>query len=366
MITTRSRNAQDRTGWRTSLQDAWWGRAPVGPITAAFLLSLSWLYRLGTALHKAAGQRAAARDHAQAQRRVPIIVVGNWVVGGAGKTPSTLAVLEHLKAKGWRPGVVSRGYGRSADDCRWVDPACSKVQQVGDEPLLIARRARVPVVVGRDRQRAVRELLAREPQVDVVVSDDGLQHATLARDIELVVQDARGIGNGWLIPAGPLRDPPSRLRTIDALITRVTQSDRGPARSGLAPRELEATMTISGFKQLATGKLLSTSDFVAHCADQPVCAYAGIGAPERFFADLRTVGLRLSRSTALPDHYNFNSTTLHAPESDVVVITAKDAVKCASLSDEKIWVAQVRSTFSDAGFVTWLDDRLRQIQTALH
>ena len=297
---------------------------------------------------------------------VPVIVVGNIYIGGTGKTPVVIALLEQLRHKGWHPGVISRGYGVQAGADAITGHGVIDPSRFGDEPSLIAQESSVPVSVHPNRRRAWQALLKHYPETNVIVSDDGLQHATLARDIELVVQDARGIGNGWLIPAGPLRDPPSRLRTIDALITRVTQSDRGPARSGLAPRELEATMTISGFKQLATGKLLSTSDFVAHCADQPVCAYAGIGAPERFFADLRTVGLRLSRSTALPDHYNFNSTTLHAPESDVVVITAKDAVKCASLSDEKIWVAQVRSTFSDAGFVTWLDDRLRQIQTALH
>jgi tetraacyldisaccharide 4'-kinase len=245
--------------------------------------------------------------------------------------------------------------------CGTIDAA-----RFGDEPALIARESGVAVAVHPNRRLAWQALLKHFPQTDVIVSDDGLQHATLMRDIELVVQDARGVGNGWLLPAGPLRDPPSRLRTVDALITRLTHAERTPPSNGLAPKELEARMSISGFKQLASEQRLSPSEFLAFCANKSVYAYAGIGAPERFFVDLRTLGLQLQRTTPLPDHYTFTPTTLCAPQADIVIITSKDAVKCEALSDSKIWVAQVHSTFSDPYFADWLDARLNKIQTALH
>ncbi len=235
----------------------------------------------------------------------------------------------------------------------------------GDEPALISLEADVPVSVHPNRRLAWQALLKHYPQTDVIVSDDGLQHATLMRDVELVVQDTRGVGNGWLLPAGPLRDPPSRLRSIDALITRRTHTERATPSGGLAPKELAATMLISGFKQLTSGQLLSPDEFVARCVNQTLAAYAGIGAPERFFSDLRALGLGLELTTALPDHHLFNASTLHAPEADIVIITSKDAVKCNTLSDSKIWVAQVHLVFSDPLFDVWLDERLSHVQTAL-
>jgi tetraacyldisaccharide 4'-kinase len=297
---------------------------------------------------------------------VPVIMVGNLYIGGTGKTPVVIALVEQLRAKGWHPGVISRGYGVQAGahaltGCGTVDAA-----RFGDEPALIARESGVPVSVHPNRRLAWQALLKDYPQTDVIVSDDGLQHATLLRDIELVVQDTRGVGNGWLLPAGPLRDPPSRLRTVDALITRLTHAERAPPSNGWAQKELEARMRISGFKQLTSERRLSPSEFLAFCANKSVYAYAGIGAPERFFVDLRTLGLPLERTTALPDHHTFNPMTLSSPQANIVIITSKDAVKCEALSDDKIWVAQVHSTFSDRQFAQWLDERLKQIQTALH
>ena len=297
---------------------------------------------------------------------IPVIMVGNLYIGGTGKTPIVIALLEQLRAKGWHPGVIRRGYGVQAGadaltGCGTIDAA-----RFGDEPALIARESGVPVAVHPNRRLAWQALLKHYPQTDVIVSDDGLQHATLMRDIELVVQDTRGVGNGWLLPAGPLRDPPSRLRTVDALITRLTRTERAPPSKGLAPKELEASMSISGFKQLTSEQRLSPSEFLAFCENKSLFAYAGIGAPERFFVDLRTLGLQLQRTTPLPDHHTFTPTTLCAPQADIVIITSKDAVKCEALSDSKIWVVQVHSTFSDPYFADWLDARLNKIQTALH
>lgn len=297
---------------------------------------------------------------------VPIIVVGNIYIGGTGKTPVVIALLALLRAKGWRPGVISRGYGVQAGPDALTGCGVLDAARFGDEPALIAQEAGVPVAVHPNRRLAWQALLKEYPSTDVIVSDDGLQHAMLTRDLELVVQDTRGVGNGWLLPAGPLRDPPSRLRSIDALITRRTPAERAMPSGGLAPKELAATMHIAGFKQLTSGQQLSPDDFVTRCANQTLAAYAGIGAPERFFSDLRALGLRLTHTTALPDHHLFNATTLHAPEADIVVITSKDAVKCNALSDSKIWVAQAHLAFSDPLFDVWLHERLTRIQTALH
>lgn len=296
---------------------------------------------------------------------VPMIVVGNIYIGGTGKTPVVIALLAMLRAKGWHPGVISRGYGVQAGQAALTGCGVLDAARFGDEPALIAQEAGVPVSVHPNRRLAWQALLKHYPQTDVIVSDDGLQHATLMRDVELVVQDARGVGNGWLLPAGPLRDPPSRLRSIDALITRRTQTERATPKGGLAPKELAATMHISGFKQLTSGQLLSPDEFVARCAHQTLAAYAGIGAPERFFSDLRALGLRIERTTALPDHHLFNATTLYAPAADIVIITSKDAVKCNAVAHNKIWVAQVHLEFSDPLFDAWLDERLSRIQTAL-
>ena len=308
--------------------------------------------------------RSIAANSARAP--IPVIMVGNLYIGGTGKTPIVIALLEQLRAKGWHPGVISRGYGVQAGADALTGCGTIDASRFGDEPALIARESGAPVAVHPNRRLAWQALLKHYPQTDVIVSDDGLQHATLTRDIELVVQDTRGVGNGWLLPAGPLRDPPARLRTIDALITRLTTTESPPPSRGLAPKEFEARMSISGFRQLAGEQRLSPAEFLAFCANKTISAYAGIGAPERFFVDLRTLGLQLQRTTALPDHHTFTPTTLCAPQADIVIITSKDAVKCDALPDEKIWVAQVRSTFSDPHFAEWLDERLNQIQTALH
>lgn len=296
---------------------------------------------------------------------VPVIVVGNIYIGGTGKTPVVIALLALLRAKGWHPGVISRGYGVQAGSAALTGCGVLDAARFGDEPALIAQETGAPVSVHPNRRLAWQALLKHYPQTDVIVSDDGLQHATLMRDVELVVQDTRGVGNGWLLPAGPLRDPPSRLRSIDALITRRTQTERDVPGGGLAPKELSATMRISSFKQLTSEQQLSPDEFAARYANQTLAAYAGIGAPERFFSDLRALGLRVACTTALPDHHLFNATTLYAPDADIVIITSKDAVKCKALSDSKIWVAQVQLAFSDPLFDAWLDERLARIQTAL-
>ena len=262
---------------------------------------------------------------------VPVIVVGNVVVGGAGKTPTVLAVLSHLKASGWRPGVVSRGHGRQGVgvlEVRLDTPA----NEVGDEPLLIHRRAGVPVFVGRQRAEAARVLLAAHPGINVLVSDDGLQHLALGRDIAIAVFDDRGTGNGWLLPAGLLREPwPPAAGDPFApqlVLQQHRDSDTAPGRS---PMELPVRATaFYAFRRLADlavdaqGRQRPLRSFL----DDDVTAVAGIARPDVFFDMLREQGLNPATTLPLPDHAGVEAfDALPRSASATVLCTEKDAVK---------------------------------------
>ena len=262
------------------LAQHWWQPQPSA--MAQLLRPWSWLYRA-----LAGWQRRRQRPQALP---VPVIVVGNFIVGGAGKTPTVIALVQALSAAGWHPGVISRGYGRRDAGAREV-AARDPVVDVGDEPLLIRRRTAVPVWVGRDRVAAARALCARHPEVDVIVSDDGLQHHALPRRAEWVVFDERGAGNGLLLPAGPLREP--------------------------LPKSLPA---------------------LAHLRGRPLLAAAGLAAPEKFFAMLEQVGLTITR-LPLPDHHDYATLPWPADTAEVVT-TEKDAVKIdpAHIGATQVWV----------------------------
>lgn len=290
---------------RQALQSAWLRRGPL----ACLLWPLSLVYRALVALRR----RLYRSGRFKSERLpVPVIVVGNVVAGGAGKTPVLLALLEHLAARGLRAGVISRGYGRSSRNCLDVT-ASSQPEQVGDEPLLIQRAAAVPVVVARNRSEAGRALLAAHPAIQVIVCDDGLQHLALKRDLELCVFDGRGVGNGWLQPAGPLREP--WPRQVDFL---------------LAPREFAAANHGYGVeRELAPLVCNSAGQRVelASLLGKPLLAVAGIANPSGFFTMLRDRGLSLECTFALPDHYDFSSGPLPLDPAMSVVCTEKDAVK---------------------------------------
>lgn len=266
---------------------------------------------------------ARARNHqrqaAKLQLPVPVIVVGNITTGGAGKTPVTLALLALAQAQGLRVGVVSRGYGGRERGPRIVDVAATAAE-VGDEPLLIARRAGVPVCVGRDRVAAVRHLCGIA-ELDLVLSDDGLQHYRLPRAAEIAVVDgARGFGNGWRLPAGPLREPPQRLAGCDLIII-----NGGAAASsfGLSepPPHVHATLELSQAVRLIDGAVQPLSSLVG----QPLRAVAGIGHPQRFFDALRGAGLAIT-PLALADHAAVPAALLR-DETLPLLLTEKDAVK---------------------------------------
>ncbi len=245
---------------------------------------------------------------------MPVVIVGNVIAGGAGKTPVVMAVARHLRSRGWHVGVVSRGYGRHTDDCREV-LADSDPSDVGDEPALIHRSTGVPVVVARRRAQAARALLAAHPATDVVVCDDGLQHLALGRDVEVCVFDDRGVGNGWMLPPAPCANRGRDIATwyCTAASTRIRawpSRDAATRRGCCGPRRRARSARRPGWKA--------------------VTALAAIARPEAFFAMLRSRGVTLAQTFALPDHFDFAEAPPDIAAGHVVLCTEKDAVKlCA-------------------------------------
>jgi tetraacyldisaccharide 4'-kinase len=242
---------------------------------------------------------------------VPVVVVGNVIAGGAGKTPAVMAIVRHLQARGLRVGVVSRGHGRSTSDCREV-PDDGAPAESGDEPLLIRRSTGAPVFVAARRIEAGRALLARHPDTQLIVSDDGLQHLAMARDVEICVFDDRGVGNGWLLPAGPLREPWPRRCDL------VLHTGARPAFAGFTARRSLADHAIG-----RDGARIPLAGLAGH----RLAAVAAIANPEAFFAMLRERGLVLERCIALPDHHDFADWADSATEGRTLLCTEKDAAK---------------------------------------
>lgn len=293
----------------------------------AWLLSpLAFVYRLLEQVQR----RSAGRPQ---PLPVPVVVVGNVIVGGAGKTPTVIALVQALEAAGHRVGVVSRGWGRRSDV---VAPVLdhSTAAEVGDEPLLIHRRCRVPVWVGQRRAAAVRALCARHPSVDVVVSDDGLQHSALARQAAVVVFDDRGTGNGRLIPAGPLRVPLPEAtgRGLFVLYTGTRQSTALPG--AFATRRLTRALPLQAWRAGDSAAAVE----LARLRGRPLLAAAGLAHPEKFFAMLEAEGLEIDRQP-LPDHFDYAGHRWPAGTGDVVT-TEKDAVKldASHARGVRVWV----------------------------
>lgn len=282
---------------------------------------------------------------------VPVLVVGNVTVGGAGKTPLTLWLAQRLRDEGLRPGIVSRGYGGTVAQAGGVAAvsADSDCGQVGDEPLLLARRSGCPVWVGRNRVAAGRALLAAHPEVNLILTDDGLQHYRLARDVEVVVMDGRGAGNGWLLPAGPLREPLSRIRRTQALV--INGAKLPPEVVGLAPT-YRMSLTGRCFYRLdAPDVSRDAAEFVG----LNLHAVAGIGHPQRFFDHLADLGLQVTPH-AFADHHDYRAGDLDFGPGSVTLMTEKDAVKCPALARPDTWVLRV-----DAQLAPDLAPRLLEI-----
>ena len=317
------------------LQRAWGSRSGL----ALWLLPISWL--VGAVVQARKGLYAAGWLPTY-RAPVPVIVVGNVVAGGAGKTPVTMAVIEHLVNAGWSPGVVSRGYGRSTQGLQLAQAGNADPALVGDEPALIAERCQVPVAVAEQRSTAAAALLAQHPHVNVLVCDDGLQHLALARDIEICVWSKTGAGNGWLLPAGPLREP--WPRPVD-LVVFAGDAHAGDAHAGdaqacdaHAPGAAFASSAAPAFRMqrrlaqhaiTASGEALALTSLAnPGSAEAPALwALAGTAHPEEFFAMLRSAGLALSGTTALPDHYSFDSWKRTIDKGYRLICTEKDAIK---------------------------------------
>ncbi|WP_353153350.1 tetraacyldisaccharide 4'-kinase [Herminiimonas fonticola] len=328
---------------------------------AAWLLRpLSCLFGALSALRRLCYRLGIAKTH---RMRVPVIVVGNIFVGGTGKTPLTIWLAQTLQKAGFHPGVISRGYGASSDVPRLVT-AHALAQEVGDEPLLIAHRTQCPVMVGRDRVAVAQALLAAHPQVDVIISDDGLQHYRLARDIEIMLFDGRGSGNGWLLPAGPLREPVSRRRDFTVINGSPEETAMPPdviqmRLSGVMAEPLAASNLPS--ENLPSRALRSFSVVTTGFSPARILAAAGIGNPGRFFAQLRAADLQFDEMP-LPDHYDFVDNPFAEVNADVILITEKDAVKCrqndALRNDPRVWVVPVTAHL-DGAFAEQIVEKLR-------
>lgn len=297
-----------------------------------WLLPLSALYAY---LTRARRQRLQARA---VRLPVPVIVVGNISVGGTGKTPLAIWLVEHLREWGWQPGVISRGYGGRAPSYPWRVTARSRPSECGDEPLLIAQRTGVPVVVGPDRVAAARALIAGG-SVDVIVSDDGLQHYRLARNLEICVIDgARGLGNGHVLPAGPLREAPSRLNEVPLVVVN-GRVDFPLAHEGRIDLQLRATDA----EPLQNGAPLRLD----RLRGQRVHALAGIGHPQRFFDMLRGRGIDVI-AHPFPDHHAFVGQDIHFLDSLPVLMTEKDAIKCRAFAGPQHYAVPVRAVIEPA------------------
>ena len=301
---------------------------------ALALLPLSYLFR-----GVASGRRAYLQSRYQAKPfAVPVVVVGNIAVGGTGKTPLIIRLVHSLQAEGIRPGIVSRGYGGQPSKLPRKVSGDSSAEEFGDEPVLIAREANCPVVVDSDRVAAV-ELLLNEFDVDVVLSDDGLQHYRMHRDLEIAVLDARrGLGNGQCLPAGPLREPPGRLDDVDFIVLNGGVESGSPFLSTPASTSLiSMTLQPTFFRHLRSGQRVAAD---AWTAPPKVHAVAGIGNPERFSATLTSLGLE-PQLHSFPDHHPFTQTDLEFGDDLPVVMTSKDAVKCEAFAPDNAWVLEV-------------------------
>ena len=298
-----------------------------------------WFLRMLEHVYRIAYQQVQNRGRSGPSRYrsgVPLIVVGNITVGGSGKTPLVIRLCQIALDMNLRPGIASTGYGRQSTETIMVT-AGSDIRSCGDEPVLLAERTGVPVVVAKRRCDAIKKLNGLE--LDLIISDDGLQQAGMDRDMEFCVIDgARGFGNGHLLPAGPLREPVQRLRQVDYVITNGAWAGK-PDEVDVSVMHLEAGAVCSLDKET----VMSAEEFRQTNIGAPVHAFAGIGHPQRFFNMLETLGIK-TKPHDFPDHHMFTRRDFDStPAGSTIIMTEKDAVKCRSLELENAWYVPVNT-----------------------
>lgn len=307
------------------------------------LLTLGVLESVYKGLRWATRQNSKS-DAAKKTSQPPVLVVGNLIAGGAGKTPIVMAICQHARARGDQVGIVSRGYGRSEKAPILIDPAQNPpaASEVGDEPLFLSRETGCPVAVCADRNQAVKLLLTNFPNLKLIVSDDGLQHHKLIRQIEWVVFDRRAHGNGRMLPAGPLREPLSRLNSVDAVLcSNISPEALSKALNWPSQDNWHAVyVQLTGFRQLSSGSFLTLEQAVEHWKSLKLAAFTGIGDPNKLFDAIRSAGLHLEASHGLPDHFNYPADFCAQFDQQVLITSGKDAVKLGT-SNTKVWVAEI-------------------------
>jgi tetraacyldisaccharide 4'-kinase len=301
---------------------------------------------------------------------VPIIIVGNIRVGGTGKTPIVIAIAERLSQLGWKPGIISRGYGSSTQYHPLQVKSSSDPSVAGDEPVLIARRThdQFPIWVFPKRKESIKALLKESPDVNVIISDDGLQHRGLVRwpareggrDIEFVVRDSRGEGNRFLLPAGPLREPATRER--DATLNTNTNKQ---SKIGIEDEYFQGRRAFNLVSQLGAPYQLnnpantqSLEQIIDCYLPKNIAMVAGLGDPKRFFDDLAKLGIN-GKQFPLPDHADYTSEFFKDIQADCILITEKDAVKCTNIHDDRIWVAPLSLKLPDS-LMDWMQSILQR------
>ncbi len=321
------------------LEETWYNKHPL----AYFLLPLSWLYRFIIFVRKQIYKAGLMRVN---KFNIPIIVIGNIVAGGTGKSPLTIWLVDYLKQKGRLPGVISRGYGGKLNNSVQQVRVDSNPELVGDEPIMIARKANCPVAIGKNRSKAVEGLLEHE-NVDVIICDDGLQHHALGRDIEIAVIDGlRRHGNGFCIPAGPLREPVSRLKNVDMVVANA-RAQRG---------EFLMEYTYDDLVSLNNPNITKP---IQEFSQQTVNAVSGIASPEKFYSYLIRHDLKLIRHK-FTDHHQYEYKDLQFDNDYPIIMTEKDAIKCEKFATDNIWYLPIKAVLPDA-FTHRLDIFLKEI-----
>ncbi len=307
------------------------------------------LYPMSKLFFLIAKRRRQQQSSSAYKSKLPVIIVGNITVGGTGKTPVVEAICNHLLKKGFSPAIISRGYGGSAKSYPFVISKSTKPCQCGDEPYMLSKLLpNIPIVISPKRVDSVRYIENQLQDVNVIISDDGLQHYALARDIEIAVVDGkRGFGNQLLLPAGPLREPIQRLKEVDFTIINGGEdiSFENSFNMRLVP---------SCFVNIASGQTLSISAFQKQYQNDELVAIAGIGNPKRFFDQLASLGFHQLKVRAFPDHYAYKAQDFNDLDAKLVVMTYKDAVKCESFATKHFWYLKVEPKIEDGFFAQLL------------